>query len=236
MPKTPEPKSGVFLWAEFLLLLAGGPLLILYLRRPGILFLLLWIGGFICNRATRPAQPGALPDLQTILRRIALIAPLRIGLPILLVTKPSEAESVRGGETRAVLLRFIVLGTLLTLATRYAMPARFLDLPRHRPILWVAIMLLYPLLSVWPQEVIFRRFLLHRYAPIFGERAGFLAGRVGAEGKGLRRMVKNACDALARLPMAGPIASLNASVAGAIALYEVARQRTGSLAEPTASK
>jgi 23S rRNA (guanosine2251-2'-O)-methyltransferase len=48
---------------------------------------------------------------------------------------------------------------------------------------------------------------------------------VGAEGKGLRRTVKGVCDRLARLPMAGPIASLNASVAAAIALYETARQR-----------
>jgi 23S rRNA (guanosine2251-2'-O)-methyltransferase len=48
---------------------------------------------------------------------------------------------------------------------------------------------------------------------------------VGAEGKGLRKTVKRACDTLARLPMAGPIGSLNASVAVAIALYEAARQR-----------
>jgi 23S rRNA (guanosine2251-2'-O)-methyltransferase len=48
---------------------------------------------------------------------------------------------------------------------------------------------------------------------------------IGAEGKGLRRPVKQACDRLARLPMQGTIASLNASVAAGIALYEVARQR-----------
>ena len=48
---------------------------------------------------------------------------------------------------------------------------------------------------------------------------------VGAEGKGLRKTVKHACDVLARLPMPGPIDSLNASVAVAIALYEVVRQR-----------
>jgi 23S rRNA (guanosine2251-2'-O)-methyltransferase len=48
---------------------------------------------------------------------------------------------------------------------------------------------------------------------------------VGAEGKGLRRPVKQACDHLARLPMRSAIASLNASVAAGIALYEVARQR-----------
>ena len=63
---------------------------------------------------------------------------------------------------------------------------------------------------------------------------------LGAEGKGLRRTVKSACDHLARLPMSGPIASLNASVAAAIALYETARQRGGaapaSLDSPTLSK
>jgi 23S rRNA (guanosine2251-2'-O)-methyltransferase len=55
--------------------------------------------------------------------------------------------------------------------------------------------------------------------------AGPTAIVVGAEGKGLRKPVKGACDALARLPMPGPIASLNASVAVAIALYEATRQR-----------
>ena len=48
---------------------------------------------------------------------------------------------------------------------------------------------------------------------------------VGAEGKGLRKTVKRLCDALVRLPMSGPIESLNASVAVAIALYEAVRQR-----------
>ncbi len=48
---------------------------------------------------------------------------------------------------------------------------------------------------------------------------------VGAEGKGLRRGVKASCDRLARLPMGGPLASLNASVAVAIGLYETVRQR-----------
>jgi 23S rRNA (guanosine2251-2'-O)-methyltransferase len=47
----------------------------------------------------------------------------------------------------------------------------------------------------------------------------------GAEGKGLRKSVKRACTEVARLPMPGPVGSLNASVAVAIALYEVVRQR-----------
>ncbi len=48
---------------------------------------------------------------------------------------------------------------------------------------------------------------------------------VGNEGEGLRRLTRDHCDFLLRVPMAGVIASLNASVAGAIAMYEVVRQR-----------
>lgn len=42
---------------------------------------------------------------------------------------------------------------------------------------------------------------------------------VGSEGEGLRRLVRETCDLLVRLPMRGQVASLNAAVAGSIALY-----------------
>ncbi len=48
---------------------------------------------------------------------------------------------------------------------------------------------------------------------------------IGSEGKGLKKSVRRACARIARLPMAGAIASLNASAAAAIALYEARRQR-----------
>ena len=48
---------------------------------------------------------------------------------------------------------------------------------------------------------------------------------VGSEGEGLSRLVSSTCDGLMRLPMRGRIGSLNASIAGAIALYEIRRQR-----------
>lgn len=50
---------------------------------------------------------------------------------------------------------------------------------------------------------------------------------IGAEGKGLRKPVKRACTELARLPMTGVLDSLNASVAGGIAVYEMMRRRPG---------
>jgi 23S rRNA (guanosine2251-2'-O)-methyltransferase len=48
---------------------------------------------------------------------------------------------------------------------------------------------------------------------------------IGAEGRGMREAVVRRCDGLFHIPQRGEISSLNASVAGAIALYEAARQR-----------
>jgi 23S rRNA (guanosine2251-2'-O)-methyltransferase len=48
---------------------------------------------------------------------------------------------------------------------------------------------------------------------------------VGSEGKGLSRLVRQNCDAIVSIPMAGPAESLNASVAAGVVLAEVARQR-----------
>jgi 23S rRNA (guanosine2251-2'-O)-methyltransferase len=48
---------------------------------------------------------------------------------------------------------------------------------------------------------------------------GALALVVGSEGQGMRALVRDSCDLLMRLPMRGKIASLNAAVAGSIALY-----------------
>ncbi|MBV8929510.1 MAG: 23S rRNA (guanosine(2251)-2'-O)-methyltransferase RlmB [Mycobacteriaceae bacterium] len=48
---------------------------------------------------------------------------------------------------------------------------------------------------------------------------------VGSEGKGLSRLVRDNCDAIVSIPMAGPTESLNASVAAGVVLAEIARQR-----------
>lgn len=50
---------------------------------------------------------------------------------------------------------------------------------------------------------------------------------VGSEGKGLSRLVRQHCDTIVSIPMAGPTESLNASVAAGVVLAEIARQRRG---------
>ena len=52
-----------------------------------------------------------------------------------------------------------------------------------------------------------------------------LAIVIGSEGKGIRPLVQKKCDRLFSIPMKGPVSSFNASVSGAMVLYEVMRQR-----------
>ncbi|CAG9000224.1 MAG: 23S rRNA (guanosine-2'-O-)-methyltransferase RlmB [Candidatus Celerinatantimonas neptuna] len=56
---------------------------------------------------------------------------------------------------------------------------------------------------------------------------GPLALVMGAEGKGMRRLTKETCDELVKLPMSGSVSSLNVSVAAGISLFEAVRQRRG---------
>ena len=57
---------------------------------------------------------------------------------------------------------------------------------------------------------------------------GSIAIVVGSEGKGIRPLIKKTCDQLVSIPMSGNIESLNVSVATAISLFEIKRQRESS--------
>ena len=58
------------------------------------------------------------------------------------------------------------------------------------------------------------------------ELTGPIALVIGSEGDGMARLVRESCDFVLSLPMRGKMSSLNASVAGAIVMYEVMRQRS----------
>lgn len=94
----------------------------------------------------------------------------------LLMRDPSFArrELWNGGRVRKELSRIVVIwvaaAACVTGLVLALVPEVFLSLPRERPGLWLVIMLAYPLASVYPQQVIFRTFVFHRYRDLFGRR------------------------------------------------------------------
>lgn len=64
--------------------------------------------------------------------------------------------------------------------------------------------------------------------------AGPLGLVIGGEGAGMSRLARETCDFTIRLPMRGKVASLNASAAAAVALYEIVRQRNTTVPRPSA--
>jgi len=70
-----------------------------------------------------------------------------------------------------MLTRFVPCALALFFFTAWMIPDHLFSLPRDRPGVWVMVMILYPLLSVVPQEIIFRSFFLKRYTTVFSSRA-----------------------------------------------------------------
>jgi uncharacterized protein len=95
-------------------------------------------------------------------------------------------DLARGAAVRAA-LPSILAGWAVAAAVAVAVlaayrPDQLLDLPREEPLIWALVVVFYPLLSVYPQELIYRAFLLHRYAPVLGGGVWAAAASAGAFG------------------------------------------------------
>ena len=76
-------------------------------------------------------------------------------------------------------LRLVLAATVLAGGILLVAPEQFLDLPRRDPLLWGLVMAFYPLLSVYPQGLLYRGLFYARYARLFKtERLAWLAGAV----------------------------------------------------------
>lgn len=85
-------------------------------------------------------------------------------------------------QIRPMLQRFAFCATILAVALAIYDPSRLLQLPINHTPRWALIMLLYPILSVYPQELAFRAFFTHRYRDLFPRRAMMLAASALAFG------------------------------------------------------
>ncbi|MBK1623701.1 CPBP family glutamic-type intramembrane protease [Afifella marina] len=75
------------------------------------------------------------------------------------------------GVLRRILILFVGAAAFLTAATAWFLPDGLFGLPRIHPQRWLLILILYPLLSALPQELIYRVWFFHRYRSLFGHHA-----------------------------------------------------------------
>ena len=68
----------------------------------------------------------------------------------------------------SILIRDAICLVFLSLAVRFLAPQYLFSLIKRSPQLWLLIFFLYPLLSVYPQELFYRAFFFQRYRPLFG--------------------------------------------------------------------
>ncbi|HXR33094.1 MAG TPA: CPBP family intramembrane glutamic endopeptidase [Verrucomicrobiae bacterium] len=81
-----------------------------------------------------------------------------------------------------LLVRDAVFLVFLGLAVRIFAPQLLFSFLKRAPGFWALVMLLYPLVSVYPQELVYRAFFFHRYAPLFGSGLLMIAASAFAFG------------------------------------------------------
>ena len=88
----------------------------------------------------------------------------------------SQDEDEEQRQLKRVLRRFLLCGFALVVATMALFPEKLFAFPRAMPIEWVLLLATYPVLSVYPQELLYRAFFLKRYAELFPNGRGLWLG------------------------------------------------------------
>jgi membrane protease YdiL (CAAX protease family) len=70
-------------------------------------------------------------------------------------------------QLRSILICFAIVAITLYAGVKLFAPELVFAFARTRPELWAVVMVLYPILSVYPQGIIYRSFLMHRYTTLF---------------------------------------------------------------------
>jgi membrane protease YdiL (CAAX protease family) len=135
-------KKKALLALEFIAIFGGIPLLVLYFKSRLLMILVLWGGAAAVYLAISRAD----------------------GFRFL---KEWNWSEVPKGMPQ-VMLHFLIAAPAMAVFTFWNDPQSFLSFSFQRTQTWLAVMILYPLLSVAPQEIIYRSFLFHRY----GQHAG----------------------------------------------------------------
>lgn len=142
MSTKPMINRKLYLLAEVFTLFILLPSAILFFQLHKFFILILWIFAFLCFSYLKKDKDF---DQKSWTRK----------------------EAINQNNLKRILLIFLLATILISIYTYIFEPARFMQFPLTNPVLWGIVMVLYPILSVYPQEIIYRAFFLHRYKAIF---------------------------------------------------------------------
>ena len=134
--------SKLWLVGEFLFLMVALPTLLYLLLPLKLLLPTIWLAALLCHMGYRRLMHH---PFRTTWRGAAF----------------------QWAQVAPLLLRFALSAVLLTGATMLVHPDFLFSFVRTSPAFWLLVMVLYPLLSVVPQEIIFRSFFFARYGTLF---------------------------------------------------------------------
>ena len=77
---------------------------------------------------------------------------------------------------------FLVNALIISTFILVFKPSLLFNLPKQKPFMWLLLMIFYPLLSVYPQEIVYRTFFFHRYRSIFRKRLTMITASAVAFG------------------------------------------------------
>lgn len=138
-----EKKAILFLLGEALIIFIGIPLLYFWELVPIFRIIALWIVAGYCGY-----QLWEDPDFT-------------INIMV------GERRKAPG---KSILIRLPVVAVALSMIIVFFQEGQFFAFPVERPVIWIGMALLYPILSALPQEFIYRTFFFHRYDSIIPEK------------------------------------------------------------------
>lgn len=155
-PHALAPRRRARLWIEFALLFAGMPAAVTYLVRarhvPLIFLLLIVLVGLVAF---------LLWDRTFSLKR-------------------ELSRGIARSELTSIIAIFVAVAAAMAAYVWLVEPERFLYFPRRSLLFWGMVMLLYPVFSAFPQELVYRTFFFHRYGALFGSARWAAVGVNGA--------------------------------------------------------
>ncbi len=120
----------------------------------------------------------------------------------------------RLSDLGSILAVFLIAGGMVAAYVQQEMPERFLAFPTQRYQTYERVMILYPLVSVLTQELVYRTFFFHRYGPLFGEMRWALV------------LINGVLFGFAHIVFDNHVAVIGTSVIGILLAYRYATTRS----------